>query len=200
MSDEADRIIGLYERHAASFDADRRRNSMETAWLARFLALQPPSGSILDLGCGMGEPIARHFIEARYQVTGVDSSPAMIALCRRRFPDAQWALADMRGLSLGRTFDGILAWDSFFHLRPEDQRAMFAVFRAHAARGAALMFTSGPRRGVAMGSYRDEPLYHASLNPAEYRALLVAQGFAVVAYVPEDPTYGRHTIWLARLI
>src|SRR3954469_1600763 len=77
-----------------------------------------------------------------------------------------------RGLSLGQRFDGILAWDSFFHLRPGDQRAMFPVFRDHAAPGASLLFTSGPRAGVAMGEWQGEPLYHASLDPDEYRALL----------------------------
>ena len=198
MDDEADRIIGLYERHAASFDVDRRRNSMERPWLDRFLSLMAPGGSILDLGCGMGEPIARYFIRAGYQVTGVDSSAAMIALCQSRFPQACWVVADMRGLSIAQTF-GIIAWDSFFHLRPDDQRAMFPVFRGHAAPRAALMFTSGARAGAAIGTYQEEPLYHASLDPAEYRAQLAAHGFSVLSYVPEDPACGHHTIWLARL-
>ena len=105
----------------------------------------------------------------------------------------------MRTLRLGRSFAGLLAWDSFFHLRDEDQRRMFPVFRAHAAPGAALMFTAGPAHGVAMGSYRGEPLFHASLDGAEYRALLAANGFEVAAHVVEDPAYGRRTVWLARL-
>ena len=61
------------------------------------------------------------------------------------------------------------------------------------------MFTGGPGHSVAIGSYRGEPLYHASLDGAEYRALLEANGFGVVAHVVNDPTCGGHTIWLARL-
>ncbi len=80
-----------------------------------------------------------------------------------------------------------MAWDSFFHLGFDDQRRMFAVFRAHAAPGAPLLFTSGPRHGEAIGRFRGEPLYHASLAPDEYRALLAANGFAVVA-----ETMGRY--------
>ncbi len=200
MTDVADRIVGLYERHARAFAARRGRGGafIERPWLERFCALLPRGGSVLDLGCGAGEPIARHLIAAGYAVTGVDSSPTMIALCRSRWPDGRWVVADMRGLSLSRRFDGILAWDSFFHLSPDDQRAMFAVFRDHAAPGAALMFTSGPRAGVAMGTFEGEPLYHASLDPDEYRALLAAHGFAVVSHVPEDPACGAHTVWLAR--
>ncbi len=60
------------------------------------------------------------------------------------------------------------------------------------------MFTSGPRAGVAMGSLFGEPLYHASLDPDDTRALLAAHGFAVVSTMPEDPACGAHTVWLAR--
>jgi trans-aconitate methyltransferase len=195
---EADRIIGLYERHAHAFDAARGQSLIERPWLDRFLALVPRGGSVLDLGCGAGEPIARHVIASGCAVTGVDSSPTMIALCQSRFPDARWIVADMRTLSLGRRFDGLLAWDSFFHLLADDQRKMFAVFRDHAAPGAALLFTSGPRAGVAMGTFEGEPLHHASLDPAEYCALLAAHGFKLVAHVAEDSACGGHTVWLAR--
>jgi SAM-dependent methyltransferase len=198
MKEDADRIIGLYDRNARQWDEDRGRHLFERAWLDRFAALLPPDGAVLDVGCGSGEPIARHLVGAGHAVTGVDSSAAMIAMCRARFPSHHWIVADMRALALGRRFNGILAWDSFFHLRREDQRAMFPVFRAHAAERAALMFTSGPRDGEAIGSYASEPLYHASLAPAEYRALLADNGFAVISHVPEDPTCGGHTIWLAQ--
>jgi hypothetical protein len=44
-----------------------------------------------------------------------------------------------------------------------------------------------------------EPLYHASLDSEEYRALLGANGFQTVAHIIEDPTCGRRTVWLAQL-
>lgn len=199
MEEEAARVAGLYRRHARAWAAERgERLGHEGAWLGRFLAPLPERASILDIGCGSGAPIAAHLIGLGHAVTGVDSAPEMIAMCRERFPGGDWRVADMRGLALGRAFDGLLAWDSFFHLGHDDQRAMFPVFRAHAAPGAALMFTSGPSHGVAMGSYCGEPLHHASLDPAEYRALLRANGFEVVAHAVEDPDCGGHTVWLAR--
>ena len=198
MTSDAERIVALYERHAASYDRDRSRDLFERAWLDRFLALVPRGGAILDIGCGMGEPIASYLIAAGHPLTGIDSSAAMIAMCQRRFLGATWAMADMRTLALGRRFAGVLAWDSVFHLCADDQRNMFAIFRDHAAPGAALLFTSGPRSGVEIGRYCGEPLFHASLAPDEYRALLAAHGFAVVSYVAEDPDCGGHTIWLAQ--
>ena len=194
----ADLIIDLYERNAANWDRDRGRDLFEKDWLDRFLARLPKNSEILDIGCGSGEPIARYLIEQGHIVTGVDTSGALIAICRERFPSATWIVSDMRSLCLGRHFDGLLAWDSFFHLRPEDQRRMFPVFRDHARPRAALMFTSGPRHGEVVGQYRGEPLYHGSLDETEYNRLLSNCGFDVRAHAIDDPTCGHHTIWLAK--
>jgi len=199
MHPSSAQIIDLYERHAQAFDGDRGRSLFERGWLDRFRALIAKGAPVLDIGCGSGEPIARYFIEHGHGVTGVDSAPSLIGLCQARFPEQNWIVADMRRLALGNQFAGIIAWDSFFHLTAEDQRAMFDVFRAHAAPGAALMFTSGPAHGEAIGSFRGEALYHASLDADEYTALLDAHGFEVVAHVAEDASCGGHTVWLARL-
>ncbi len=198
MTDSADTIISLYQRHATAYDQQRGRGLMEAHWLDRFLSLVPTQPSVLDIGCGMGEPIARHLIERGCAVTGIDSSEPLIALCRERFPQQAWQVADMRELALDRRFDGLIAWDSFFHLTPDAQRQMFPRFRSHAADGAALLFTSGPSHGEAIGSFEGEPLYHGSLAPAEYHSLLAENDFAVVDHVVEDPECGGHTVWLAQ--
>jgi SAM-dependent methyltransferase len=198
MCKDADKIIDLYDRHAASWDRLRARELMEKAWLDRFLALVPTAGSILDIGCGSAEPIDCYLIGAGHRLTGVDSSTAMIAMCKNRFPNHEWVVEDMRTLSLARRFNGSLAWDSFFHLTQDDQRRMFPIFAAHSEPNAALMFTSGPRRGEAIGTFQGEPLFHASLDADEYRFLLGKFGFELVSYVAEDAGCGWHTVWLAR--
>jgi len=198
MDRAADDIIGLYRRHARAWDQARGNRLREGTWLQRFLALLPPGGEVLDLGCGSGRPIARHCLDQGRRVFGVDASPELIALCRERFPDQTWEVADMRTLALGRRFDGVLAWHSLFHLRPEDQEAMFAVFAAHAAPGAPLMFTSGWNRGVAMGEFQGERLYHASLDPDEYHALLRTHGFKVLAHEVDQAEAGAAAVWLAQ--
>lgn len=198
MSTDAARIIGLYQRHACAWDRARGRSLFEKPWLDRFLALIPPGETILDIGCGSGEPIAGYFIAQGHSVRGVDSSAPLIALCEERFPGQNWIVADMRELDLGAHFAGLIAWDSFFHLTPADQRRMFPVFRKHASPRAPLMFTSGPSYGEAIGTFEGEPLYHSSLNADEYRSLLQANGFTVVAHAVEDPSCGGRTVWLAQ--
>jgi cyclopropane fatty-acyl-phospholipid synthase-like methyltransferase len=162
------------------------------------LAALPPGGEVLDLGCGSAEPVARFYIEAGHRVTGVDVSAAMLELCRERFPGHTWIQQDMRQLNLKKCFAAIVAWDSFFHLPPDGQRAMFAVFERHAAAGAALLFTSGAEEGVALGRMFGHELYHASLATEEYRRLLSEHGFAVSLHRVADPECGEHTVWLAR--
>ena len=122
----------------------------------------------------------------------------MISLCQTSFPDRQWIVADIRTLALGRRFDGVVAWDSFFHLSYDDQRRMFPIFRAHAVPGAPMLFTSGPQHGETIGNLYGEALYHASLAPDDYRSLLAANHFAVVMERMEDSDCGRHSVWLAR--
>src|SRR5262245_20087880 len=146
MNDLAERSVGHYERHALSRDADRRAAGWnDKVWIDRFISLLAANAAVLDLGCGGGQPVAAAMTAHGFRVTGVDSSPTLLSLCRSRMPDQQWVLADMRTLALGRQFDGVMAWDSFFHLKPEDQRAMFSIFQAHAAPGGLLMFNAGPR-------------------------------------------------------
>jgi SAM-dependent methyltransferase len=198
MKADAENIIDLYDRHARDYVADRRREGgNERAWLDQFTALLRQGSSILDIGCGSGEPVAKYLIDQGFAVEGVDSSPTLVGFCRDRFPQQSWHVADMRILALKNTYNGLLAWDSFFHLTHDAQRRMFPIFRRHSSPNAALMFTSGTSHGEAIGSYRGEPLYHASLATEEYRALLDANGFGVVAHVAEDPSCGR-TVWLAQ--
>ncbi len=195
----ADRIAGHYERHALAWDADRRRIGWDDRpWLDLFAGALPPGGTVLDLGCGGGDPVAAMLAGRGFRVTGVDASPTLAGLCRERMPAQEWIVADMRGLALDRVFDGVLAWDSFFHLTPDDQRAVFAVFARHTAVGGHLLFDGGPAAGEAIGAYRGDPLYHASLSGEEYAALLAEAGFVIVEHPVEDRAWGGRTAWLAR--
>lgn len=204
MSDEAaaGAIIDLYSRHADDWSRmrDGPLNADERPHLEAFAAVLPDGAEVLDLGCGSGRPIAEWLIGRGFRLTGVDASPALIERCRAAFPDHDWRVGDMRGLDLGRRFDGVLAWYSSFHLTAEEQAAMAPVYARHLKPGGILMFVGGPKRGVAMGEWMGSPLYHASLDPAEYRAGLRAAGMIDVEEVvlkPRDDEGAR--VWTARL-
>jgi SAM-dependent methyltransferase len=191
-------ISVLYNTFARQYDNDRSKELMEEFYLREILRRLTGRNAILDLGCGSGEPIARFFLEAGCSVTGVDLAPAMLEICRARFPEASWIQCDMRFLALKRRFDAILAWDSFFHLPADDQKKMFALFQNHAAPHGLLLFTSGSRAGTAIGSMHGHELFHASLERVEYEWLLANHGFEILLYREEDPACGNHTVWLAQ--
>lgn len=199
MADDTEfSVIDVYQRHGSAWAKLRDNGLIERSWIDRFCALVPVGGKIVDIGCGSGLPIAAELIERGFSVTGVDGTPTMIALFRHNLPGVAAHLADMRELALNRRFQGLLAWDSFFHLKPDDQRPMFPRFQAHAEPGAALMFSSGTAEGEAIGDLHGDRLYHGSLDPDEYRHLLNVAGFTVIAHIVEDPDCDRRTIWLAQ--
>ena len=103
----------------------------------------------------------------------------------------------MRGLDLGRRFGGIVAWDSFFHLNAEDQRATVPIFARHLAPGGALLFTSGP--GAARPSARSRDC--RSITPACRRPDTPparSERADARAFVAEDPDCDLHSVWLAQ--
>src|SRR6478735_4570947 len=150
----ADDVVSIYREHAEAYVRQRGTGLIERAWLDAFLALLPgASPPVLDIGCGFGVPIAQYLIERGCRVTGVDTSVPLLNRAKAAFPEHQWIAADMRRLAVAGPFDGLIAWHSFFHLSPEDQRGMFGEFGRLAAPGAVLMFTSGTGLGEAIGEF-----------------------------------------------
>lgn len=193
--DAAADIVDLYDRRAADWVADRGRvlTEADRIWLDRFTARLQPGDAILDVGCGSGRPMAAALIERGFRVTGVDSSANLIAHASTDLPEGRFLQADMRTLDLGETFAGVLAWHSLFHLSSADQRIALPRLLAHAAPRASIMFSSGPREGHVVGSWRGNPLYHGSLDPEAYQTLLTSQGFQVETGVWAD----NGSVWLA---
>ena len=192
-------LAQVYARRARDFDRVRTRSLMARPYLERAASLAPPPASVLDVGGGGGEPIARWFVEKGYRVTGIDFVEEMLAMCRSRFPAMTWRRMDMRRLDLQEQFGIVIAWDSFFHLSPADQRAMFPRFAQHTAAGGVLMFTSGVTEGEGdSGELCGDRLYHGSLDTGEYAQLLERHGYDVVLHRVEDPACGGHTVWITR--
>lgn len=102
--------------------------------------------SVLDLGCGTGG----HSLELAsrgYAVTGVDVSPEMVAIARRKKDEARaerldYVVSDVAALSLGREFDAaIMMFNVIGYLVDAAQRAAaIRAVRAHLRAGAPFVF------------------------------------------------------------
>ena len=187
-----------YEKIANWFDEHRCRDLFGKPYLDMAIEYLRPNAKILDLGCGMGEPIAKYFINKGYLLTGIDGSQKLINLAKARFSKANFLVADMRNINLDEKFDCIIAWHSFFHLSGNDQRSMFKVFSKYINFGGILLFTSGPTAGEIWGDNGGELLYHASLDIEEYKNLLKLYNFELIVNRIEDHDCGGATVWIAK--
>ncbi|WP_170384227.1 class I SAM-dependent methyltransferase [Ruegeria atlantica] len=200
MSVDPNDTHAVYERQATEYDKLRSKALFEARWLARFTASLKPGDHVLDLGCGTGDPIARWFMAEGFAVTGVDFAEAMLAIARDRWPDGDWRHADMRDFELDQQFDGIIAWNSFYHLTAGEQKDCIARMSHHLRSGGMLMLTVGPRAGEVSGAVGSELVYHASLSPAGYATCLEENGLQMTGYLAEDPETQSHTILMARKV
>ncbi len=171
---------------------------MEKSWLDRFLADLPESGNILDLGCGSGEPIAAYLIQQGFKLVGVDYAAAMIEIAERRFPDHTWLVQDLQQPIDGRKFNGVISWNGFFHLSPDEQRKALPMLANSVEAGGNMMLTIGDVPGEVTGTVAGEKVYHASLDPTEYHTVLSQTGFSEIEFQAQDPECGYHSILLAK--
>ncbi len=188
----------VYQKHAEAWDKQRSRSLFERSWLDKLIQHLPEGARILDVGCGAGQPISQYLLTRGFSLSGIDASEKMIQICRSRFPEHSWEVMDMRNLELEEQFDAIVAWDSFFHLKQGEQREVLQRFLQHLAPSAAMLLTVGHEAGEVLGKVNGEQVYHSSLDPEEYKAILREAGFADIEMVLQDKECAEHSVLLAR--
>jgi len=118
-----------------------------------------PVGTILNMGCGGGKNAWS--LKGRYAVTGIDLSPAMLALARQLNPECKFIQADMRNFDLGFTFDAILVDDAISYMTGlKELQGVFAAAYHHLAPGGVLLVSPDEIRE----SFRQN---HTEATPAE---------------------------------
>jgi SAM-dependent methyltransferase len=197
-----------YDAVVQKFAQARHVGSREKNWVERFCGGLPRGARVLDLGCGNGEPNTAGMIAHGFQVTGVDFSHEQVIRARARCPAATIIESDLAEVELPRaTFDGVLAYDSIFHLPRGEHAAVFSRIRQWLVDGGLALITFGfVPEGVA-GDLHTEHLgaptfYDAWPLGVTLEALRVA-GLATLAQdVQPNPVEsgveGGHVIVLAR--
>lgn len=198
QTEETQNVYKTYNKIAQWFSENRDSELIEKNYLDDLINLLPANATILDLGCGTGNPILKYLIDQKLYVVGVDASIEMFNIARSNFPSVEFVLQDMRLLHLDKKFDAIIAWHSFFHLPASDQPEMFKRFEQHLNPGGILLFTSGTENGEAWGMNGGENLFHASLDTKEYENLLEKHRFEILKHQVNDPDCGFATVWMAQ--
>ncbi|MDR3703406.1 MAG: methyltransferase domain-containing protein [Candidatus Sulfopaludibacter sp.] len=152
--------------------------------------LAPRTGErILDIGCGTGQ-LTAEIAASGAEVTGIDSSPAMIEQARRNAPALRFEVRDVCHMPYQAEFDAIFS-NAVLHWVPQADDAAASMARAlkPGGRVAIEMGGRGNVRELLAASDRalrelgvpDPERYHPWFYPgiAEYAAILERHGLEV---------------------
>ena len=116
------------EEYATRIADELAGKPLDRALLACYAEQVAGLGTVADMGCGPGH-VAAHLHDLGVSVVGIDLSPEMVAIARRRFPAIAFEQSSMLALDApDAAWGGIIAFYSIIHLPPESRRQAFAEF------------------------------------------------------------------------
>jgi len=170
-------------------------------WLDELVPLLPPSGRILDLGCGDGVPVSKR-LSATYQVVGVDLSPTQVHLAQSNVPDATFLCGDMTSLDFEpESFAAVVAFYSIIHVPLIEQQSMLEKIKVWLKPGGYFMATLGNRAWTGIEHdwlQRGVTMYWSHADDETYIGWLGKAGLEVAwsRFIPEGKS--GHSLILAR--
>ncbi len=123
--------MDVYEKLARFYDAQHADLTADLVFYLYFA--RQADGPVLEVGCGTGR-LMLPLVEAGIAVTGVDTSPAMLAVARRQLGErAVLVEGDMRTISLPDRYAlVIISINTFMHLlTTKDQLAALTNLARH---------------------------------------------------------------------
>jgi cyclopropane fatty-acyl-phospholipid synthase-like methyltransferase len=186
-----------YDRIADQFQAIRTRlQAKELAYLALLLEPLAAGSTILDLGCGTGQPIAAYIASRGHHVVGVDGSEAMLAIARKQLSAHRWIHDLIERVEFDETFTAIVCWDSLFHLPRQHHQPVLRKIHRWLVPGGRLMISSGGAVDDERPGFTDtmfgQEFFYDSLSPKRMVAMIEQTGFdIVVAEMCDQPDGNR---------
>lgn len=170
-----DRIAERYLAWAGGITDPGRARMLEL-----LLERLPPSGDVLDLGCGAGVPSTVRLAE-RHRVTGVDISQVQLRLARERLPDAELVHADLASVEFpDASFDGITCFYALGHLPREQLGGVFRSVRDWLRPGGWFLTSLACGDNAdASGEWLGVEMHFSGYGPDRNRELLGTAGFRI---------------------
>jgi ubiquinone/menaquinone biosynthesis C-methylase UbiE len=170
------------EEYATRLHDELAGKPLDRALLSSLLEQVGPGGAVADLGCGPGH-VAAWLADRGVLAVGVDLSPGMVEVGRRRFPQVEFRVGDLLDLpAQDGEFAAAVAFYALIHLEPTDLgRAFEEVRRVLRPSGLLLLaFHVGEElRHLDQWWGHDVDVDFRFLRPARVAELLEAAGFAV---------------------
>lgn len=166
----------------------------------------PSQAKVLDLGCGTGNPIAKHIVERGFRVVGIDQSEKLLEIAKTIVPEAELLHADMIEIQFAEKFAAAVAWDSIFHVERKLHSAIYRKLADSLEPGGRLLLSVGgsgaesansDARGITSEMFGHTFFYDA-YAPRIARQLLEAEGFKIEVWEVDDPSSHGHIAVVAR--
>jgi SAM-dependent methyltransferase len=188
-----DAVAGEYEKRIGGELAGK---PLDWALLAAFAELVPRGLPVGDVGCGPGH-VAGHLAELGCDVVGIDLSPAMIDIARRRYPQLAFHAASMLDLPVAAdAWGGAILMYSVIHFSPEERRAACRELGRVVQPGGIVMIAfhvsdaaHEPGDSVDNDEFLGQPIQLTMhfLPPDDVAADLRVSGFAEHARLVREP-------------
>jgi trans-aconitate methyltransferase len=124
---------------------------------------------IVDAGCGTGRHAAA-LAQAGFEVTGIDSSPELLAVARERAPGAELVVADLRTWEPERPFDGALCRGVLNDFVEDDDRQRALAGLARMLRPGGLLVADVRDLAGTRARYEREPIVTRSAEGVFFRS------------------------------
>ncbi len=187
-----------YEANAATFIRCRSKgiDGVGAASVRHWARSLPPNATVLDVGCGAGDPISKVLVEEGLTVYAMDASLSMVQVFQQNFPNTPVACEAAEDSSFfNRQFDAIIAWGLMFLLPVETQKTVITKMAHALYSGGRLLFTA-PSQKMKWNDAITK-IESVSLGAAEYKELLAASGLSLIEeFKDEGENHYYHAVKL----
>jgi cyclopropane fatty-acyl-phospholipid synthase-like methyltransferase len=169
-------------------------------WLGKLLDRLEPGSSVLDLGCGSGDP-ADVEVARQHQITGVDISQTQIDLARQNVPAGYFLHGDAASVQFPvASFDAVISFYTLEHIpRQEHETLLRRIHDWLRPGGFFLLSTEAGDVEQLVSEWLGVPMFMSSLDPDTLKRLVVSAGFDLLETATESQVEQGHDVpylWL----
>jgi cyclopropane fatty-acyl-phospholipid synthase-like methyltransferase len=189
-----------YNVAAKNYSFEFRDQFKNEKYLSELVAVLQPNSTILDVGCGAGEPIDSFLVSKGMAITGIDISEAQIQLAQSNVPEADYEVKDMSELSDGEyQVDAVVSFYAIFHTPREKHLDLLKKLRSFLKPSGYLLITMGASDWEGKeDNFCGAKMYWSHYGEAKNIDLVSEAGFEVTKSEIDRSGGEKHLVILAK--